>query len=73
MKRKPALLWPAKLVRRILGLFRVNELLLVPGNFEREKEDKKGKPVIKKNPRVTRIYVSQEETCYNGRASEFSS
>ena len=50
-----------------------DELLLVPGNFEREKEDKKGKPVIKKNPRVTRIYVSQEETCYNGRASESSS
>jgi hypothetical protein len=42
-----------------------DELLLVPGKFEYEVEQ----GVKRKNLRVTRIYVSQKETCYNGRKS----
>lgn len=40
-----------------------DELVIIPGKFEHEKGS---------NLRVTRIYVSQEKTCWNGRVSEFS-
>lgn len=40
-----------------------DEMVIVPGKFEREREQS--------NMRVTRIYVSQEGTCWNGRKSEF--
>lgn len=60
------------------------ELLVVPGRFEREEMVRRGggdgaEPTVgvvsrKKrrgeNSRVTRIYVSQERTCWNGRKSE---
>lgn len=51
-----------------------DELVLVPGKFEYEVDakDKDGnlKREVKRNLRVTRIYVSQEATCWNGRNSE---
>lgn len=54
-----------------------DELLVVPGYFEyeRDREDGKGGVRVekKKNARITRIYVSQKETCWNGRASTSSS
>jgi len=40
-----------------------DEMVLTPGKFEYEIEQ--GAP--KRSLRVTRIYVSQKETCYNGR------
>ena len=51
-----------------------DEFLMTPGAFEYnlEVEGKNGKTEIveKKNTRVTRIYVSQKDTCWNGRTSE---
>lgn len=51
-----------------------DEFILVPGKFEYEVEvkDKEGNPKKekRKNLRVTRIYVSQAATCWNGRNSE---
>ncbi|KAH8808607.1 hypothetical protein F5884DRAFT_378042 [Xylogone sp. PMI_703] len=48
-----------------------DELLIVPGNYEYEAEvrdKKKGMKMEKRsNLRVTRIYVSTRESCYNGR------
>jgi hypothetical protein len=41
-----------------------DELVLVPGQFEYESNG------TKSNLKVSRIYVSQEKTCYNGRKSE---
>lgn len=51
-----------------------DEFLMMPGFFEynMRSEEKNGKQDIvkKKNARVTRIYVSQKVTCWNGRMSE---
>ncbi|KAF4446358.1 hypothetical protein F53441_9981 [Fusarium austroafricanum] len=44
-----------------------DELILVPGTFGYEKEDENGRRVKKKGVKITRIYVSQKDTCYNGR------
>ncbi|KAG0649548.1 hypothetical protein D0Z07_3489 [Hyphodiscus hymeniophilus] len=47
-----------------------DELLIIPGAFEYDVEvDKKGKTDFakKKNLRITKIYVSQKKTCWNGR------
>lgn len=43
-----------------------DELLIVPGKFSHTTNDN-GVLVNKKNLRVSRIYVSQKESCYNGR------
>ncbi|MCJ1400962.1 hypothetical protein MMC11_004173 [Xylographa trunciseda] len=43
-----------------------DEMLLVPGNFEYESKEG-GKVTTKRNLQVSRIYVSQKLTCYNGR------
>ena len=51
-----------------------DELLIVPGSFAYEKETIEGERVKvekKKNLRITRIYVSQKATCWNGRTSGF--
>jgi hypothetical protein len=42
-----------------------DELVLVPGKFEYEHGGKRS------NAKVSRIYVSQEKACYNGRKSEW--
>lgn len=51
-----------------------DEIIIVPGKFEYEIETKGGngevKRETKRNLRVTRIYVSQEKTCWNGRNSK---
>ncbi|KAJ3577232.1 hypothetical protein NPX13_g3339 [Xylaria arbuscula] len=49
-----------------------DELIICPGYFAYEKQD--GKGIIKKlkNARITRIYVSQKNTCWNGRASKLN-
>jgi len=44
-----------------------DELILCPGFFEYPVEDKDGKKSTKKAARITRIYVSQKQTCWNGR------
>ena len=52
-----------------------DELLIVPGSFGyRIKDDASGGETIReeKNQRVTRIYVSQKHTCWNGRKSKLS-
>lgn len=47
-----------------------DELAIIPGSYTYQVQDKNGKWVEKKNPRLTRIYVSQKDTMYNGRFSE---
>lgn len=47
-----------------------DELAIIPGAYTYRVQDKKGKWVEKKSPRVTRIYVSQKHTLYNGRLSK---
>lgn len=51
-----------------------DELIISPGYFEwaSERKSKDGKPIPdkRKNLRVTKIFVSQEITCFNGRKSE---
>lgn len=47
-----------------------DELVIIPGAYTYRMQDEKGKWVEKKNPRVTRIYVSQKHTLFNGRHSE---
>lgn len=49
-----------------------DEFVLVPGKFEYESNDRddEGKGVKKSNLKVSRIYVSQEKTSYNGRKSK---
>lgn len=53
-----------------------DEIVVVPGAFEREQvvagKNGEKKTVKKSNLKCTRIYVSQERTCWNGRKSEFS-
>ncbi|KAL1411768.1 hypothetical protein Q8F55_002735 [Vanrija albida] len=44
-----------------------DEMLLIPGKFRYEVDGKDGKRESKDALRVTRIYVSQRDTCYNGR------
>lgn len=44
-----------------------DEIILTPGFHEYTVEGKDGKRIKKKNTRVTRIYVSQKHTCWNGR------
>jgi hypothetical protein len=46
-----------------------DELLLVPGEFEYEVQQGEQK-VKKSNLKLTRIWVSQKQTCWNGRKSE---
>lgn len=47
-----------------------DELAIIPGAYTYQEHDKKGKWVEKKSTRVTRIYVSQKDTMYNGRLSK---
>lgn len=53
-----------------------DEMLVVPGFFEYQNEsvgaDTRVKIHTKKHARITKIFVSQKETCYNGRKSLFS-
>ncbi|CAE7034139.1 hypothetical protein P3342_007238 [Pyrenophora teres f. teres] len=46
-----------------------DELLIVPGFFKYNYTDASGKKEEKKNVRVSRIYVSQKYTCWNGRTN----
>lgn len=46
-----------------------DEMIVIPGYFEYFREDSDGRRRKKRNAKITRIYVSQEETCYNGRLS----
>jgi hypothetical protein len=47
-----------------------DELIICPGYFDYKVEEG-GKLKTKKNPRITRIYVSQKYTCWNGRKSQY--
>ncbi|KYK58079.1 hypothetical protein DCS_05092 [Drechmeria coniospora] len=44
-----------------------DEMLIVPGSFDWSRDGPEGHPVVGRNPRITRVYVSQKHTCYNGR------
>ncbi|KHO00600.1 uncharacterized protein MAM_01378 [Metarhizium album ARSEF 1941] len=45
-----------------------DEMLLVPGSFDWSREASAGRPAeVGRNPRISRIYVSQKHSCYNGR------
>ncbi|KAK3329905.1 hypothetical protein B0H66DRAFT_40957 [Apodospora peruviana] len=44
-----------------------DEMILVPGRFEYPLEGKDGKKTTKKALRISRIYVSQKHTTWNGR------
>ncbi|KAL1858860.1 hypothetical protein Daus18300_009858 [Diaporthe australafricana] len=44
-----------------------DELVIIPGAYTYRVQDAKGNWVEKKNPRVTRTYVSQKHTLFNGR------
>ncbi|KAK7229558.1 hypothetical protein V2G26_001728 [Clonostachys chloroleuca] len=46
-----------------------DELLISPGSFEYTVEDKNGKRVRKRHLRITRAYVSQKITNWNGRTN----
>lgn len=48
-----------------------DEMILVPGSFDYEREDEQGRRRTGRSPRISRIYVSQKHTCYNGRLSKF--
>lgn len=45
-----------------------DELIISPGSYSYEVEED-GKRKTKKNSRISRIYVSQKYTCWNGRKS----
>jgi hypothetical protein len=47
-----------------------DELVIVPGGFEYPAHGKNGTVVTKVGNRISRIYVSQRNTCWNGRKSE---
>jgi len=49
-----------------------DELVILPGSFEYPAPDgdKSGKKTLTA-PRISRIYVSQRNTCWNGRKSEY--
>jgi hypothetical protein len=49
-----------------------DEMLVVPGNFKWSCETTQRGPRAGCNLRISRIYVSQKDTCYNGRISKFS-
>ncbi|KAI8231006.1 hypothetical protein K4K54_000325 [Colletotrichum sp. SAR 10_86] len=46
-----------------------DELLIVPGFFKYDHTNAEGEREEKKNVRVSRIYVSQKYTCWNGRTN----
>lgn len=46
-----------------------DEFIISPGAFQYSVEEG-GRRKVKKNARITRIYVSQKHTCWNGRRSE---
>lgn len=47
-----------------------DEILIVPGFFKYNYTDAAGEMEERKNVRVSRIYVSQKYTCWNGRKSK---
>lgn len=46
-----------------------DEMLVVPGSFDWTRDNSAGTPEVGRNPRISRIYVSQKRSCYNGRLS----
>ncbi|RDA88717.1 hypothetical protein CP532_4065 [Ophiocordyceps camponoti-leonardi (nom. inval.)] len=44
-----------------------DEMLVVPGSFDWVRRRPDGKEELGRNPRISRIYVSQRQTCHNGR------
>ncbi|PFH58720.1 hypothetical protein XA68_13318 [Ophiocordyceps unilateralis] len=44
-----------------------DEMLVVPGSFDWVRRRPDGREEVGRNPRISRIYVSQRQTCHNGR------
>lgn len=49
-----------------------DELALIPGKFEWLEKPLNGPPLESRDYKISRIYVSQKQTCYNGRVSKYS-
>lgn len=47
-----------------------DELAILPGTFEWSREGPDGQRTTSRNLKISRMYVSQKHTCYNGRASK---
>lgn len=50
-----------------------DEMLVAPGSFDWERTEADGKKTKGCNPKITRIYVSTPNSCFNGRTSKFKS
>lgn len=48
-----------------------DEMLVAPGSFEWERTEPGGEKKRGCNPKITRIYVSTPNSCFNGRTSKF--
>lgn len=49
-----------------------DEMLVAPGKFDWERTEADGKKTKGCNPKITRIYVSTPNSCYNGRKSKLT-
>jgi hypothetical protein len=49
-----------------------DEMLVAPGLFDWERTEPGGKKTKGRNPKITRIYVSTPNSCFNGRTSKFN-
>lgn len=49
-----------------------DEMLVAPGSFDWERTEADGKKTKGCNPKITRIYVSTPNSCFNGRTSKYS-
>lgn len=49
-----------------------DELVIIPGKFERAKQDSNDKHTSGQSYKATRLYVSQKHTCFNGRTSQLA-
>ena len=81
LERYSAYAWPTASGKHVGGISQLqaikytespvgpyDELIVIPGAFKYE-VDADGKRKAKKNTRISRIYVSQKHTCWNGRTS----
>lgn len=49
-----------------------DEMLVAPGSFDWERTEADGKKTKGCNPKITRIYVSTPNSCFNGRTSKYN-
>lgn len=49
-----------------------DEMLVAPGSFDWERTEADGRKTRGCNPKITRIYVSTPNSCFNGRTSKYN-